>query len=155
MKVLDQQTTWTSCCDVLDSLVSSHGTVLFDSLQFSIDDFDWPSVQESMLRSTREKKQKMDDEFDWTIFELDILDLNEINPQKADAKLFESADCGDDCIFKETNPLHFSEPSDDTLSVRTAAVDINDDWEVVNYDIEGYDNAKLSTLASNAGNANL
>jgi hypothetical protein len=144
MKVLDQQTTWTSCCDVLNSLVSSHGTVLLDSLQFSIDDFDWPSVQESMLRPTQEKNQKLDDELDWTIFELDALDFSESRPHSSGENVKESANIGDGS---------HSDPSEETLAVTTAAVDIKDDWEVVNYEMEASDAAQESRMASSSGDA--
>ena len=131
--------------------MSSHGTVLLDSLQFSIDDFDWPSVQESMLRCTRDKNRKLDDELDWTIFELDALDFSESNANSSGENVKKSVDNEDENIFNETSPDYSSEPSEATVSVAPAADDIKDDWEVVNYDAEASDVAQKTRMASNSG----
>ena len=131
--------------------MSSHGTVLLDSLQFSIDDFDWPSVQESMLRCTRDKNRKLDDELDWTIFELDALDFSESNANSSGENVKKSVDNEDENIFNETSPDYSSEPSEATVSVAPAADDIKDDWEVVNYDAEASDAAQKTRMASNSG----
>lgn len=138
---------------MLNSLVSSHGTVLLDSLQFSIDDFDWPSVQESILRCTREKTRKLDDELDWTIFELDALDFTESNPHSSGENVQKSADTGDERVANETDPLESSELNEEMLLVKISADDIKDDWEVVNYDIEASDAAQESRMASYSGDA--
>lgn len=74
---MEQQRTWTSCYDVLSSLVSSHGTVLVNCQEFSIDSFGWPSLQESALRSFRQETSTYQDEHDWTLCELDASEFQE------------------------------------------------------------------------------
>lgn len=67
-----QQGRMTSCCDVLSSLVSSHGScsLLLDSTLFVFKDFKWPSIKESILKAccTEDVLEG------WSICELDSFD---------------------------------------------------------------------------------
>ena len=104
-----------------------------------------------MLRCTRDKNRKLDDELDWTIFELDALDFSESNANSSGENVKKSVDNEDENIFNETSPDYSSEPSEATVSVAPAADDIKDDWEVVNYDAEASDVAQKTRMASNSG----
>lgn len=127
---MDQQKTWTSSCDVLSSLVSSHGTVFIDSLEFSIDNYDWPSVEQSICKCKNEI-HAVPNELDWTIFELDALEFSDRNPNSPerlsiDAKV---AKRKDDAEFQGSNPLHEHSIS----QVREDENENSGDWEIVDH----------------------
>ena len=106
---MEQQSTWTSCYDVLSSLVSSHGTVLVNCQEFSIDSFGWPSLQESALKRLARRSSTYQDEFDWTLCELDASEFQEDIPETVN----DSTGLTDQAIL------------------RTITAGINKNWEVV------------------------
>jgi hypothetical protein len=68
-----QQGRMMSCCDVLSSLVSSHGacSLLLGSTHFVFKDFKWPSIKESIPKSSCTDVTQFED---WSICELDSFD---------------------------------------------------------------------------------
>ena len=106
---MEQQRTWTSCYDVLSSLVSSHGTVLVNCQEFSIDSFGWPSLQESALKCCRQGNSTYQDEFDWTLCELDASEFQE-------------------CV--QTSHEDIPETTD-FEGLKTETADMNKSWEVI------------------------
>ena len=80
-----QQVTMTSSCDVLSSLVSSHGTVLFNNTDFFTGNYDWPSVQESIRRSISLDETSLCD--NWSILELDNFDHLHLSPDSRAEKI--------------------------------------------------------------------
>ena len=73
MQIIANQGTWTSCCDVLSSMISSHGNVFFNNTDFFIGNHNWPSVQETIRRChIINGEQSLSD--DWSIFELSGFD---------------------------------------------------------------------------------
>ena len=80
-----KQGTWTSCCDVLSSMISSHGNVFIDHTDFFIGSHSWPSVQESIRRCHVINGEDSSSD-DWSIFELsgfdDLLPSKILNTEK-------------------------------------------------------------------------
>jgi hypothetical protein len=77
-----------------------------------------------------------------------------VNSHRSGENVKNPVDMGNESILNETNALHGSERSEESRTATTSAVDIKDDWEVVNYDIEASDAAQESRMASSSGEAN-
>lgn len=153
-----QQGRMTSCCDVLSSLVSSHGacSLLLGNTHFVFKDFKWPSIKESIL------KYKCTDEVyeGWSICELDSFDAlavtatvthsatlitQEVNPMNESFDMLEDNDW--ELLEAEAEELYFteanypSEGSDDTmqtvqvedLTVQTEDSDLPFSIEIVSF----------------------
>lgn len=91
---MEKHGTWTSCCDVLSSMVSSHGNVIFDSSEFFIGNYDWPSVQESIRRCSNISGNQSTSE-DWSIFELpnfDDLHVSQVSGTSGDEQTIDGTD---------------------------------------------------------------
>ena len=119
---MEQQRTWTSCYDVLSSLVSSHGTVLVNCQEFSIDSFGWPSLQESALKCCRQGNSTYQDEFDWTLCELDASEFQEC-VQTSHEDILETT------VFE---------------GLKTVTADMNKSWEVIEV-INGGEDIRIKT----------
>lgn len=127
---MEQRRTWTSCYDVLSSLVSSHGTVLVNCQEFSIDSFGWPSLQESALRSFRQETSAYQDEHDWTLCELDAAEFQE-------------------CL--QISEEDIPETNEDSTGLITATTNMNNRWEVIDVINGGRDSCIKSETLYSAG----
>jgi hypothetical protein len=127
---MEQQRTWTSCYDVLSSLVSSHGTVLVNCQEFSIDSFGWPSLQESALRSFRQETSTYQDEHDWTLCELDPSEFQE-------------------CL--QISEEDITETNKESTGLITTTTEIYNSWEVIDVINGGRDSCVKSGTLYTAG----